>query len=258
VTAALGVTGILLGILGFYADKAQAFPRIERILSPDCYGEQAGLAFLITHESIDAANPNFADLARLIESKIAAANPSIPRSRIKLQSVRVTTGAINFGGGVAPTLTSRIEMQFAGVAKPVEDTLAPYQKTADGLCDSSNLKWSTWTFWIGAVLTLASKLRRRSMIGSTLRAGIANRTRFMMSLPRVALTTGVAMSDISVALSLIGRLIGALVPAAIRRGMRKHRAVRELEQLRQVEECALIYVSDPRHGRLKRASAPLP
>lgn len=158
VTAALGIAGLFLGILGFYADKAHEFPRIERILAPDCYGEQAAIASLIAHGSIDAADPNFTNLAALIETKIEAVNPSIPHEKIKLQSVRVTLSSIVSGGGAAPTLTQDIEMRFADVAKPVEDTLAPYKKTADGLCEASNLQWSTWIFWPGVVLALASIL----------------------------------------------------------------------------------------------------
>lgn len=157
-TAMLGIAGLLLGVLGFYVDKANEFPKIERILAPDCYGEQQATDFLIAHGSIDAANPNFDTLARLIEAKIAALNPSVPLKNIRLQSVRVTTSAITSGGGVAPTLTQNIEMRFADVAKPVEDTLAPYKKIADDQCETSNLKWSTWIFWPGVVLALGSIL----------------------------------------------------------------------------------------------------
>jgi hypothetical protein len=155
-TAVLGVMGILLGIVGFYADKARSFPRIERILAPDCAAEQRALVFLIAHGSIDATNPNFAALAGLVETKIAGANAAIPRARIKLESIKVTAAAIVFGG-VTPTLSPRIEMRFIG-ANPVQDTLTAYQKAADDLCESSNLGWSTLAFWTGAMLTLVSIL----------------------------------------------------------------------------------------------------
>lgn len=157
VVAALGVIGIGLSIVGFYADKGESFPRVERILAPNCAAEQSAIAFLIAHKSIDATNPDFAALASLIEPKIATANPSIPRGRIKLEGVKVTTAALVFGG-VAPTLTSNVEMQFLGDPKPVQGTLMPYQKAADDLCERSNLEWSVWPFWIGVALALLATL----------------------------------------------------------------------------------------------------
>ena len=56
-----------------------------------------------------------------------------------------------------------------------------------------------------------------------------------------------------VPLSLLGRLLDAIVPAAIRRWLRQRRAVRQIEQIRQeVDQCALFYVADTQHGASER------
>jgi hypothetical protein len=158
VIPALGVVGILLSIVGFYADKARSFPTIERILAPDCAAEQGAIAFLIAHRSIDATDPNFAALATLVETKIAAANATVPRARINLEGVKVVGSALVFSTAApTPTPSAQIELRFIG-ANPVQDTLNTYQKAADDLCESSNLGWSTRAFWIGAALMLVSIL----------------------------------------------------------------------------------------------------
>lgn len=149
----LSLFGVVLSIVGFYVSNASSFPVLQRLLSPSYAAAKEGVDLIRRSGSLQAVQPGFAALARLVEEKIALQNPQAPREGIVLERLEATGGGIAFGAAVSKQVVG-LKMKLRGQDQPLQWDLVELSDAVEETWKTKSLRWAQWLFWGGVVQTV--------------------------------------------------------------------------------------------------------
>ncbi|MFQ5709411.1 MAG: hypothetical protein ACE5HO_18285 [bacterium] len=122
----LSLLGVVLSIAGFYSSNASSFLFVQKIMAPSYVAAKMAIEHIQKQGSIQAGQPEFAALARIVEERIAEQNKQVPRSAIVLERLEATGGGISFGAAASKPIVG-LKMVLRGQQQPLQGDLLELQ-----------------------------------------------------------------------------------------------------------------------------------